>query len=260
MGKEFEEEFKDFLGDEFDWYYEELINDADIVSSRTNVEIVFCLDLTTTVTEQLKPFFESLFNNINDCLKHKNKLPLEKIKIKLVGFGDIKNNQNIKESRFFSLPDESNELLNEIDKFTPEKILSGYVNALNGLMSAMGSEWEPPLCITEKKRNIIVVITENTTYTTEKSYIIENFETEELFSLYEICDAWQGAGPLGYYDRLSDYRMDAIAKRLLLYTPDEFPWDDLLESLEYSIHRVLEKNECLNLEGMLKDIGSAISS
>jgi hypothetical protein len=192
--------------------------------TKYDVDIVLCIDATGSMSPVIGEtkkhalgFYESVIAKMNEKLKKPSQL-----RVRVIVFRDIfvDGEQWLNESPFFVLPTQTDEFNGAIRRIEVDGGGDAPESGLEALAIAMKSDW----CKSNgKKRHIIVVCSDDSAHPIERSrgsqFLPENLPEN--------------------FDQLTDFwmqNMDKQAKRLLLFTPDAYPWTEIATHWENTIH------------------------
>ncbi len=225
----------------------------DIMGATTNVDIVFVIDATESMSpiiETVKNFALKLYDDVVDGLKKYNRT-VTQFRVKVIVFRDYycDGQYAMKESDFFYLPEESaafKEFVSEIEAKgggdEPE-------SALEALALAMRSDWVKEGI---SKRHTIVMFTDAPAHPFEKAkgLEIDNYPDHMFQSYEEMLEAWNSAAGQGTcLDAEQKFKMNKNARRLILFAPDAEPWTDVSVDFEQCFMTQIESNEgCSELD------------
>ena len=195
----------------------------------TNADFVYCIDATGSMTpciETVKQTAKTLHTDIIKATSARGRT-VQQLRIKVIVFRDFSHDGEdaIKESRFFNLPDETDEyeaFVNEIEAvgggLEPE-------SSLEALHLAINSDWVTP-ADGVRTRHVIVMFTDAPARRLDDPEYREKASENTLYpkdcpsDLSGILDEWD-----------NPKKMDPRAQRLIFFAPDEEPWGELAETL-----------------------------
>ncbi len=197
---------------------------GDQLRNLTNVDIVYCIDTTEKMRhsiEAIKDTAKTLHKDIAKKLYDDCNCRVQQLRIKVITFRDYSSNNDnaITQSKFFQLPDE----VAEYEKFINEIKVSGGSDrphsALEALHLAINSKWVRQNFKDDKRRHIIVLFTESSPHALD-DVKYRKIASENL--LYHNDTPKNMTGLFKEWDN-----MDEFAKRLVIVTPDDKPWDEI---------------------------------
>ena len=194
-----------------------------------NVDMVFCIDATgsmTGVIDMVKENALNLYTDVSNAMAKKNKT-IDKLRVRVVVFRDYvaDGDDAMLVTDFFSLPEQTEDFercVRSVQAFgggdDPE-------DGLEALGYAIKSKWD-----TEgmKKRQVIVVWTDATTHELGYGKSMPNYPKGMAKDFNELT-AWWG-------DRQNSGFINQNAKRLLLFAPDGPYWNTISDTWDNVIH------------------------
>lgn len=209
----------------------------------TNVDIVFAIDGTGSMQpliDKVKSLTLTFRNALEAGLAEK-KRKIHNLRIKVIVFRDyyIDGNDALVESRFFILPEESQAFHDFVANIwaggggdEPESGLEALALALRSDFVQEGT----------KKRHVIVLFTDASAhpYEQQRNGIPDNYPANMFQNIQELYQAW-GSGQ-DYLGRTGQStQMNKEAKRLVLFAPSVYPWNELEVDLENVIRKDMDK-------------------
>lgn len=191
------------------------------------VDLVFCIDKTSSMVPLIKRVKENALRFHEDLsarMEEMNKR-IDELRIRVVAFGDVYADGAdwLQESEFFELPaqiDEYNNFVSEIKAWgggdDPE-------SGMEALALALQSHWTKG---GDRRRHTVVVWTDTSAHKLERA-ATENpstYPADMPKSFDELTDQWDSQ------------EIDASARRLILFTPDVYPWSDIAAHWEEVVH------------------------
>ena len=194
-----------------------------------NVDMVFCIDATGSMTgiiDMVKKNALNFYGDVTKAMSKKNKT-INKLRIRLVVFRDYlaDGDDAMLVTDFFVLPDQTADFercVKSIEAFgggdDPE-------DGLEALGFAIKSKWD-----TEgmKKRQVIVVWTDATTHELGFGKTASNYPKNMAKDFSELTSWWGDSQNDGFVNR--------NAKRLLLFAPDGKYWSTISDTWDNVIH------------------------
>lgn len=188
-----------------------------------NVDIVFCIDVTgsmTGVLETVKTNALKFYPDLMDQMEKKGKW-VDKLRIKVIAFRDFEaDKENALEILdFVDLPEKQEEFRSFVTALKPQGGGPEPENGLEALALAMDSDWNKG---GDKQRHVIVVYSDASTHSLEEK---SGYKPDGMPSNFnELTDWWEQG------------KMDAKAKRLILFAPDAASWTDIATYWDQVIH------------------------
>ena len=212
----------------------------------TNVDIVFVIDVTgsmsgtiDTVKKATLTFHESLKEKLAEY--HRS---LSQLRVKVVWFRDYyaDGTSAYGESEFMELPAQKEDFYSFVSGLTATGGGDTPETSLEALTLAMRSDFVQE---GERKRHIVILFTdapahpfeERETLTKEankakRTVIYPDNMPKDLDEFY---NAWDGnsknQGMLGANRRTT--KLDLTGRRLILFAPDQYPWNDMPNKLKF---------------------------
>lgn len=210
----------------------------------TNVDIVFAIDATESMQpllDKVKDLTLSFREELERGLEQ-NRRRINHLRVKVIVFRDfyVDGDYAMEVSKFFELPAETGMLHEYISNIQaggggdePESGLEALCVALNSDFVMEG----------DKKRHIIVLFTDASAHPLEQQVdgIPYNYPRNMFHDLGELYEAWgMGQESLGRTSG-SVKKMLKDAKRLVLFAPNVYPWNELELDLENVIRKEMDK-------------------
>lgn len=203
-----------------------------------NVDLVFCVDTSGSMSQHLPnvkkmllKFYESYIISCES--KGKN---VHELRVKLIRFSDIYYDgpDGLIESCFFSLPEEKQEFINLLNETKAKGGGESPENGLEALDIAIQSDWNDS---GDRKRSIIVLWTDNKAHELEQSLDYKpNHYPQKISSTFEeLTDKWE-----------LDKFIDDASKRLILFSPDCYPWDIISNTWSNTISYISDAGQGLD--------------
>lgn len=185
-----------------------------------NVDIVMCIDTTgsmTPIIEEVKKNALSLYPKFLDAMAVAGK-DVSAARVKFVVFGDYGYDATpMRESPFFSLPDQSDELAEFVNSITATGGGDIPENALEALSVALKSDWT-----TEgvKRRHVVVMFTDAPALSLGARAGCPGYPDDMPKDLAELSAIWEGSSQsAGTYS--------PKAGRLIAFVPNDESWTQL---------------------------------
>lgn len=183
------------------------------------VDIVFCIDISGNNRDFLKQFkvlFPKIIDDIKNEFTSKDRY-VEVVRIRFLGFNDLI--EESLESDFFIIPGQEDELEFFLMHFKSKGGGVGYTIGINSLENAIKSKWSYR---GDKNRHII--------------FYYSNNMNQEIENLNRLTDIWE-----------SNNYTNNTSKRLVLFTPNDKPWDEVSTNWNNVIHYPSENGLGLNI-------------
>ena len=231
----------------------------------TNVDVVFVID----ATESMQPLLDkvkSLTMSFRDELERgleKNKRKLNQLRTKVIVFRDfyVDDRYALEESPFFNLPEDKSRFHSYVSDIKAGGGGDEPESGLEALAVAMRSDF---VKTGDKKRHIIVLFTDASAHKLEqqKDGIPSIYPRNMYRSLGELYQVWgTGQEMLGSASG-SEQKMMKEAKRLVLFAPSVYPWNEIELDLENVIRKDMSKGEGgqdLDLDDVIALVSNSIA-
>lgn len=202
------------------------------------------------IIERVKTSALKFHEDLNAKLQEKGKY-VDALRLKVISFRDyyVDGDQSMKESPFYMLPQQSEDFASFVSSIRATGGGDEPETALEALALAIKSEWAKP---GGKRRQIIVVWTDASAHPLEKDADAKpsNYPADMPHNFDELTDMWEG----------QEY-MDWAAKRLIVYAPDAYPWTDIANNWDNTLHFPSKAGEGLadvEYEEILDQIASSV--
>ncbi|MDR1867169.1 MAG: hypothetical protein LBQ77_02745 [Treponema sp.] len=201
------------------------------------VDIVMCIDATGSMSdliEKVKANALKFYEDLRNKMDEKGKI-IDTLRVKVIVFRDYyaDGDDAMKISSFFNLPADKEKFDHFVKVITAEGGGDEPESGLEALALAIESDWTKE---SAKRRHIIVVWTDASTHQLEKkSSKPKNYPLNMAKDFNELTDWWEG----------NDF-VNNSAKRLVLFTPDAYPWTDIATHWTNVINHVSPAGEGLS--------------
>jgi hypothetical protein len=192
------------------------------------VDIVLCIDATGSmgpVIEDVKENAIKFYQDLSESMADKNKA-IDHLRLKVIVYRDFfaDGKASFKESTFFSLPTQSTEFSQFVSYIQADGGGDIPESGLEAVAVAIQSPWNKE---GNKRRQVIVVWTDAPAHELEKGAREkpENYPVGIPTNFDDLTDRWEG----------QEY-VSASGKRLILYAPDAYPWTNIANNWNNSIH------------------------
>lgn len=246
-----------------DFIFEQEILGQFIGGAKTNVDIVFVIDATASmspVIETVKCFALSFHEKVVDGLKKANR-NVSQMRVKVIVFRDYycDGDMAMEESDFFYLPEESSEFRSFVSRIKAKGGGDIPESGLEALALAMSSDWVKEGV---SKRHAIVLFTDAPAHPLEqqKDGIPSNYPLYMFKTFNELMETW-GIAQSSLNRVNSNFKMDKNARRLILFAPETEPWLDIKEYFEQCFMTPIELDkggEELNMDIVINTISKSI--
>ena len=189
-----------------------------------NVDIVMCIDCTgsmggllDTVKVNALKFYPDLTAKCKETGRD-----ISELRIRVIGFRDFYADgpMAIQDSGFFNIPSQEDVFKKFVSDLQPMGGGDDPENGLEALAMAMNSEWTKG---GDRRRHIICVWSDAPTHPLRLERCVNDYYPQDMPKDFnELTDRWEE-------------RMDPLAKRLILFTPDS-SWSDISNHWNLVIH------------------------
>ena len=171
-----------------------------------------------------------------------NRRIIKNLRIKVIVFRDyyVDDKYAMEESRFFILPDEKQDFYNFVSRIKaggggdePESGLEALALALKSNFVKDG----------DKKRHVIVLFTDASAHPLEqqKDGVPSNYPTNMFRDLSELYETWgMDQVALGATRNVGE-QMAKSSKRLVLFAPSMYPWNEMEFALDNTMRKDMNK-------------------
>ena len=198
-----------------------------------NIDVVMCIDGTKSMEpyiEQIKETARHFYDGFILEMAIAEKA-VDKFRIKIIVFRDyLADWEPMKESKFFTFPDEMDEYLELVNGI---KAYGGgndrAENSLEAIALAIKSDW---VQIGYKKRHEILLFTDAPALPLGARKYYKNYPENMPEDFAELHEMWEGQ------------EMDRKAKHMIIYAPNVKPWDDIICWTNSLVLPIEEMNQC----------------
>lgn len=244
--------------------FQDMLGGGDLMID-TNVDIVFVID----ATESMQPLIDkvkSLTLSFRDQLEEgleKNKRKINNLRSKVIVFRDyyVDDKYAMEESRFFILPEENYEFHDFVSRIRAGGGGDEPESGLEALTLALRSDFVKE---GNKKRHVIVLFTDASAHKLEQQNdgVPNNYPAKMFRNLGDLYQTWgTGQDALGASSSVTG-QMSKDAKRLVLFAPSLYPWNEMELDLENVIRKDMDKGNGgrdLDLDDVIALISNSIA-
>jgi hypothetical protein len=195
-----------------------------------SVDLVFVIDAAGSMSPIIDTVKSSALSLHDDLAKHMNEIgkTVDSLRVRVVVFRDFYADSAVESliaSAFFRLPDQRASFADFLNGIRASGGGDEPESGLEGLAAAVQSPWASG---SAKRRQIIVVWSDASAHPLEKNkgakpagypaYMPADFD--------EMTDLWEGQSS----------PVHPSWKRLLLFTPDVYPWSDIANNWDSTLH------------------------
>ena len=211
-----------------------MVSSSQEIEFDVNVDIVMCIDATGSMTGAINMVKDNALNfdrQLKDALKGKSRV-IDRLRIKVITFGDLTFGETQRESPWFDLPQDASAFRDFVESI---KVRGGggdgTESPLEAIATAMKQDW---VKIGSKRRHIILLWTDEGA----KMPGVQKVMPDAPRSLAEFVQQWQDPQMA---------LMNRSAKRMVLFVPDHPSWE-FVDSLENVVR------ETVDVHGGLSDL------
>ena len=185
-----------------------------------NVDIVMCIDATGSmapIIDEVKANALTFHKEFQKRMDIEGKT-VDNLRIKVIVFKDyICDTEPMKESRFFTLPDDGEEFKRFVNGIEPTGGGDTPENALEAIALALKSDWTTA---PGKKRHVVLMFTDAPALPLQERKDCPGYPSGMPRNLAELGDWWAGMEQI---DSTYDYRWG----RLIIFAPEATPWVEM---------------------------------
>ena len=218
----------------------------DIGLFQTDIDIVYCIDLTQTMGPLIKKIQETV-SVLPDLIQKKlfycYSRNVRHLRTKIIGFRDIyaDGDYAFEISPFFRLPDEADKFADFVNGLEAKGGGDLPENGLEALAMAMQTDWCKTDDVNVGKRHIIVLFTDAPAHPLEKSanYSGKNYPENMPKTYSDLVYMWYGQGSCA---NGSVVTIDPNAARLAIFAPEgSEPWGSISEDFTNCLVKTIER-------------------
>lgn len=194
-----------------------------------NVDMVFCIDVTGSMTPVINLVKNNALNFYSDVMKAmqmKGKI-INRMRIRIIAFRDYvaDGEDAMLVTNFFNLPEQREEFSKSVNSLVAKGGGDEPEDGLEALAYAIKSPWDLEGM---KKRHVIVVWTDASTHELGFGKTVSNYPKHMAPDFSSLTEWWGNEQMEG--------QMNQSAKRLILYAPDVPYWKQISDSWNQVIH------------------------
>lgn len=202
------------------------------------VDVVFVIDCTGSM-QPLIDNAKSVAQNFYDRLRfamNKERKDIDTLRVRIIQFRDLEDGPSaIKQSRFFELPEQRDAFNEEVSTLYAHGGGGIPESGLEALWTAMRSTWRTS---GNKRRHVIVLFTDAPAHELGVfPYQVEQDAEPTPKNLISLKMKWGDAVDPGVMDRK--------AKRLIIFAPNDQPWEEIGMNWEQTIYLESQAGEGL---------------
>lgn len=195
-----------------------------------SVDIVMCIDTTGSMQnliDQVKRNALRFYEDLTAVMAHKQKV-IDTLRVKVIAFRDfyVDGESALKSSPFFRLPEQNEAFATFVKGLKADGGGDAPETSLEALALAMKSEWLD-VADTAKGRQVIVLWTDTTAHPLEtKKGAKPPVYPKGMPGDFNLLTDW--------WEKEDHVRQEA--KRLLVYAPEAYPWNQIGEHWSNTVH------------------------
>ncbi|QFU90766.1 vWA domain-containing protein [Amycolatopsis sp. YIM 10] len=196
------------------------------------VDIVLCIDATDSVgptLDNVKHSALSFPNRLAQEMASKGR-GISSLRLKVIAFRDFGDHPDdaLTQTPFLAIPDQLGEFERAVRELAPTGGGDLPESGLEALALAMDSDWETGL---DRRRHVIVMFTDAAAHPLgdPRQTRAHNYPPKTPRTLDGLFQRWGHA-------QSRNSAMENSAKRLLLFAPEEYPWNDIAEDWNHTLY------------------------
>ncbi len=202
---------------------------TDFMTMKYNVDMVFCIDATGSMSPVLETVKQNALNFYDDVTKVMNEKQksIDRLRIRVIAFRDYlaDGDRAMFATNFFELPAQAREFETCIKSISAKGGGDEPEDALEALAYAIKSDWSKE---GTKRRNVIVVWTDASTHEIGFGKTASNYPKGMPQSFAELTSWWG--------DEQTETFISNSGKRLVLFAPQKPYWEQITNTWNNVIH------------------------
>ncbi|HET6483597.1 MAG TPA: vWA domain-containing protein [Actinoplanes sp.] len=204
--------------------------DANSISLKYAVDIVFCIDVTGSmypVLDQVKEGALTFHKRLEDSMAAKDKA-ISKLRLRVVAYRDFadKPSNALEQSAFFTMPGQAGEFESFVSRLRAGDGGDEPESGLEALAVALHSDWERGL---DRRRHIVALFTDASAHPLGTGSSAATYPQAAPATIDDLLEVWGYGGG-------QSAAMENAAKRLLLFAPDTTPWNEIAADWNNTIY------------------------
>lgn len=193
-----------------------------------NVDLVFCIDATGSMTPLIEMVKKNAINFQNDLASAmaEEKKKINQLRIRVIAFRDYiaDGNDAMLGTNFFTLPQDTDLFVRAVDGIKAFGGGDDPEDGLEALAVAMLSKWTPRTQ-NVKNRQIIVVWTDQGTHEIGYGSSAANYPTEKMPKTFTELSSWWPDE-----SQIREAKLNFVDARLILFAPDAPYWSTIYKN------------------------------
>jgi hypothetical protein len=196
------------------------------------VDIALCIDVTASmgpVLEVVKQSALSFHERLSAVMAEKGK-SISQLRLKAIAFRDFADNADdaIQETDFYQFPGDAEKFQRFVRDLRPIGGGDAPESALEALALAIRSPWEKGL---DRRRHVVVMFTDAPAHPLgDKAAMSAHTYPQHMPRDLDELMEWWG------YARSQEALMENSAKRLVLFAPEDEPWNGIGQEWNFTMH------------------------
>ncbi|WP_406446866.1 VWA domain-containing protein [Streptomyces sp. NBC_01613] len=195
------------------------------------VDIVLCIDATGSMIPVLDSVKDSAltFQERLEAVMHDKGKAISRLRVRTIAYRDFGDNEDdaIEQTGFLTLPDQAEKFRAFLAGIEARGGGDRPESGLEALALAVNSPWETGL---DRRRHVIVVFTDAPAHPLGGPHTaLQGYPAAVPRSPDELFEQWGYSGS-------QEAVMEQSAKRLVLFAPDEDPWNEMQEEWDMTLH------------------------
>jgi hypothetical protein len=202
-----------------------------------SVDLALCIDATGSMSaliDLVKTNALGFYDDVMRAMAHKQKR-ITHLRARIIVFRDlhVDGDDALLASPFFELPRDQEKLAAFVAPVRPSGGGDEPESGLEALAVAIKSDW---VRTGDRRRHVVVLWTDASAHRLEDASRrgTAGYPSDLPASFADITAMWEGQ------------EMDRAAKRLMLYAPDAYPWNDVQSAWENVVHIVSKAGQGLD--------------
>jgi len=199
-----------------------------------SVDVVLCVDATESMESMLESVKSRALNfpyDVRRAFEAHEGREISRLRVRVVAFRDVTHDAvPFQVSDFFTLPAQLLEYQTFVGGIVAEGGGDEPDSGLEALAIALNSDWAADM---GKQRHVVVLLTDATAHRLEDGAgrVPARYADTMPRNLDELTEWWEGYRP-------KRIRLRQLAKRLVLFAPEGYPWSDVSLDWNECVHHI----------------------